>query len=122
MAAPAALSPAIESIDPATGEVIARLGLGLNWNALLERHGTAVAALALALAAVFASGFSDAAVLKKKDWACATWFVGLVSLAAWIAYSWTTACILAGAVVFASGLILLIIYYRHWKTDAKEPT
>src|SRR5579883_1528005 len=64
--------------------MIARLGLGLNWNALLERHGTAVAALVLA--AVFASGFFDALVLKKKDWACATWFLGIVSLAA-VAYN-----------------------------------
>ena|SRR5437868_3551722 len=97
--------------------MIARLGLGLNWNALLERHGIAVAALVLA--AVFASGFFDAVVLKKKDWACATWFLGLVSLAAWIAYSWTTASILAGAVVFASGLILLIVYYRSSKAEQK---
>ena len=51
----------------------ARLGLALNWNALLERHGTAMAVLALA--AVFASGFFDAAILKRTDWACATWFM-----------------------------------------------
>jgi hypothetical protein len=100
--------------------MIARLGLALNWNALFERHGTTIGALALA--AVFASGLFDAAILKKKDWACATWFLGLLSLSAWIAYSWTTASILAGAVVFASGLILLIVYYRNWKTDARKPT
>jgi hypothetical protein len=98
----------------------ARLGLALNWNALLERHGTAMAVLALA--AVFASGFFDAAILKRTDWACATWFMGLVSLTAWIAYSWTTASILAGAAVFASGLILLIVYYRSRKTAARKPT
>lgn len=76
----------------------------------------------LALAAVFASGVFDAAILKKKEWACATWFLGLVSLTAWIAYSWTTTSILAGAVVFASGLILLLVYYRNWKTGARKPT
>jgi|SRR5664280_824893 hypothetical protein len=100
--------------------MILRLGFVLNWNALLERHGTAMGVLALA--AVFASGVFDAAILKKKEWACATWFLGLVSLTAWIAYSWTTTSILAGAVVFASGLILLIVYYRNWKTGARKPT
>jgi len=100
--------------------MITGLVLMLNWNGLLERHGTVVGVLALA--AVFASGVLDAAILKKKDWACATWFLGLVSLAGWIAYSWTTASILAGAVVFASGLILLIVYYRNWKADAKKLT
>ena len=89
-------------------------------SALLEHHGTAVGVLALV--AVFASGMFDAVILKKKDWACATWFLGLVSLTAWIAYSWTTASILAGAVVFASGLILLIVYCRNWKADARKPT
>ena len=98
--------------------MIVRLGFVLNWNALLERHGTAMGVLALA--AVFASGVFDAAILKKKDWACATWFLGLVSLTAWITYSWTTTSIIAGAVVFASGLVLLIVYYRSWKTDAKR--
>ena len=96
--------------------MIVQLVLGLNWNALFERHRTGMAVLVLA--AVFASGFFDAAILRKKDWACATWFVGLVSLTAWIAYSWTTASILAGALVFVSGLILLTVYYRNWKTDA----
>jgi hypothetical protein len=99
--------------------MIARLRLALNWRALFEHHGTAVGVLALAV--VFASGIFDAVILKKKDWACATWFLGLVSLTAWIAYSWTTASILAGAVVFASGLILLIIYYRSSKTE-QEPS
>jgi hypothetical protein len=95
--------------------MIEGLALGLILSTLLERHGTAVAVLALG--AVFASGFFDAAVLKRKDWACATWFVGLMSLSAWIAYSWTSASILGGVVVFASGLILLIVYYRKSKTE-----
>jgi len=54
--------------------MITGLVLMLNWNGLLERHGTVVGVLALA--AVFASGVLDAAILKKKDWACATWFLG----------------------------------------------
>jgi len=91
--------------------MIARLGLALNWNALLVNHHTAMAVLALA--AVFASGFFDAVILKKKDWACATWFLGLASLTAWIAYSWTTASILAGVVVFVFGLALMTLYYRR---------
>lgn len=100
--------------------MIARLGLGLDWNSLLEHHGTAVRVVILA--GIFASGFFDAAFFKKKDWACATWFIGLAALTAWIAYSWTTAAFLAGAVVFASGLILLIVYYRRGKTDARKQT
>ena len=100
--------------------MIARLGLVLNWKALLERQDTAMGALALAV--VFASGLFDAAILKRKDWACATWFLGLLSLTAWIAYSWTTASILAGAVVFASGLTLLVLCHRNWKTDARKPS
>jgi hypothetical protein len=100
--------------------MMVRLGFVLSWNALLERHGTAMGVLALA--AVFASGVFDAAILKKKDWACATWFLGLVSLTAWIAYSWTTTSIVAATVVFASGMVLLIVYYRSSKTDARKPT
>lgn len=96
--------------------MIARLGLALNWNVLLERHGTAMGVLALA--AVFALGLFDAAILKKQDWACVTWFLGLVSLTAWTAYSWTTASILAGVLVLVSGLTVLILYYRSAKSDA----
>lgn len=92
----------------------------LSSDTLFRGHGTSLGVLALV--AVFASGFFDAVVLKKKDWACATWFVGLLSLTAWIAYSWTTGSIVAAAVVFASGLILLIVYYRNWKTDASKPS
>lgn len=100
--------------------MITGLSFALNWNEILERHGVAVGALALA--AVFALGIFDAVILKKKDWACAAWFLGLVSLTAWIAFSWTTASILAGAMVFACGLILLIVYYRSSKTEQEPST
>jgi hypothetical protein len=68
----------------------------------------------LALALLFASGLFDAAILKKKGLACVTWFMGIVALTVWISHSWTTASILAGAVVLASGVIVLIVYYRGW--------
>jgi hypothetical protein len=85
---------------------------GSEWgaNTVVDHHP--IAARVLLLAAIFASGCFEAVVLKSKALACTTWFICLGALTAWIAYSWTTASILAGAVVFASGLILLIVYYR----------
>jgi hypothetical protein len=100
--------------------VIACFGFAWGANAVVDHHP--IAARVLLLAAIFASGYFEAVVLKSRDAACSTWFICLGALTAWIAYSWTTASILAGAVVFASGLILLIVYYRSWKTDAGEPT
>jgi hypothetical protein len=90
--------------------VIARLELAFIWNELLEPRGTVLALLALA--AVFASGVFDALVLKKRDWACATWFLGIISLSAWMISSWTIPSIVAGGLVFALGLALLIVYYQ----------
>jgi len=98
--------------------VIVCLAFTLGSNAVVDHHPIAVRVLLLA--AIFASGYFEAVVLKSRNLACTTWFIGLGALTAWIAYSWTTASIVAGAVVFASGLILLIVYYRSWKTDARE--
>ncbi len=93
------------------------MNVASGWGTLTRYHSTVVAVAALV--AVFASGFFDAVVLKRKDWACATWFVGLVSLTVWIGYSWTTGSVVAAAVVFASGLTLLIVYYRRVSTDGR---
>jgi hypothetical protein len=72
-----------------------------NWGALLG------------LAIVFAFGLFDAVVPRRKDWACATWFIGLVATAAWIAFPLTISRICIGAVVFVIGLALLTVYYRR---------
>lgn len=90
--------------------MIACLGSAFDANSLVAQHP--IAARALLLAAIFASGCFEAFVLKLKNLACSTWFICLGALTAWIAYSWTTASMVAAAVVFASGLILLIVYYR----------
>jgi hypothetical protein len=60
--------------------MIAQPAFTLDWNAILERNGTVLSALVLAV--IFAPGAVDALILKKKDWACATWFLGVVSLSA----------------------------------------
>lgn len=99
--------------------MIACLGLIFDANAFVEHHP--IVARVLLLAAIFASGCFEAFVLKLKNLACSTWFICLGALTAWIAYSWTTASIVTAAVVFASGLILLIVYYRSSKTE-QEPS
>jgi hypothetical protein len=81
--------------------MIAALGVEWNWGAVLG------------LAVVFASGIFDALVLKRKDWACATWFIGLAATTAWIASGLTVARVCSGAVVFVAGLALMTMYYRR---------
>ena len=90
--------------------VIACFGSALDASAAIQRHP--VAARLLLLAAIFACGCFEAFILKSRALACATWFICLGSLTAWIAYSWTTAAIACAAVVFVSGLLALIVYYR----------
>lgn len=100
----------------------AMIAFWLAWDAhaFVEHHP--IAARVLLLAAIFASGCLEALVLKLKTLACTTWFICLGALSAWIAYSLTKASVIAAAVVFASGLILLIVYYRTSKTDAEKST
>lgn len=90
--------------------MIACFGLAFDANAGVDQH--LIAARVLLLAAIFASGCFEAFVLKLKTLACSTWFICLGALTAWIAYSWTIRSIVAAALVFASGVVLLIIYYR----------
>ena len=91
------------------------VGLGLGLDALLEHH-PAVARVFI-LAVIFASGYFEAAVLKARGLACVTWFLGLGALAAWIAYPWTPFRICAAALVFLSGLLLMVAYYRGARTN-----
>jgi hypothetical protein len=84
---------------------------------LLYNHPNA--ARVLVLAAIFASGWFDAAILKSKNAACATWFLGLGALTAWTALPWTTVRICLGTVVFVSGIILMIVYYIRAETGSQ---
>ncbi len=81
--------------------MIAQAAIEWNWGALLG------------LAVLFASGVFDAVVLKRKDWACATWFIGLAATTAWIASRLTAVRVGTGAVVFVAGLALMTAYYRR---------
>lgn len=90
--------------------VIHGYGMALDAIAVVEHHASAMRVLVLLV--IFASGCFEAIVLKSTL-ACTTWFIGLGALTAWIASSWTTASVIAAAVAFASGLILLTRYYRR---------
>jgi multisubunit Na+/H+ antiporter MnhC subunit len=63
------------------------------------------------LSAIFLFGLLEAAVFKQKDWACATWAVGIVALAVWIIYPGSEIRILLGLLVLVSGFALMILYY-----------
>lgn len=67
----------------------------------------------LILVGIFLFGYMEGALLKKKSWACATWFWGLAALTAWIVYPLTIVRICAGVAVFVLGLLALIAYYRE---------
>jgi hypothetical protein len=73
-------------------------------------HTVAVFAL---LGAIFLFGYLEGAVFKQRDWACATWILGLVGLAVWIVYPGTVIRIGVGALVLISGVILMTIYYKR---------
>jgi len=99
--------------------VIACFALALDANAVIEHHPVAVRVLLLA--AIFASGCFEAFVLKSRTLACTTWFICLGALTAWIVYPWTTASVIAAAVVFVLGLSLLIVFCRSGKADVRKP-
>ncbi len=75
-----------------------------------DKHSTTARVAVLGL--IFVSGYFDAAFLKNKSMACATWFPGLLALAIWIGFPLTPFRIIAGAMVFASGMALMVRYYR----------
>ena len=85
-------------------------GLGASLRSFLGSHRTVV--FILFLTAIFLYGWFEGAVYNQRDWACATWILGLLMLAAWIVYPGTTVRICLGAVVFVSGAMLMIVYYR----------
>jgi hypothetical protein len=74
----------------------------------------------LGLTVIFLIGYLEGAVLKRRDIACATWFWGLAALTAWIAYPLTIVRICIGAIVFVSGVILMITYYKRAKRGKDE--
>ena len=73
-------------------------------------HTLAVFAL---LVAIFLFGYLEGVVFKQRDWACATWILGLMGLAAWIIYPGTVVRICVGALVLISGVIFMTIYYKR---------
>lgn len=68
--------------------------------------------LVLLLAAILLFGCFEGFVVGRRDFACVTWFWGLLELTGWIAHPLTKPRICMGSVVFVSGLILIIVYYR----------
>jgi len=90
--------------------VIESDGLGASARSFLEGHRTIV--FILFLTAIFLYGWFEGAVYNQRDWACASWILGLLMLAAWIVYPGTTVRICLGVVVFVSGAWLMIVYYR----------
>jgi Flp pilus assembly protein TadB len=86
-------------------------------NSFIDNHSTVLRILLLT--AIFLSGYIDA-FLKMRDLASVTWFIGLGALTVWIVYPLTTIRICIGAIVFVSGIILIIIYYRGAKRDKED--
>jgi hypothetical protein len=82
---------------------------------MLEHHPIAVRVLLLA--AILASGFFEAFVLKMKGLACTTWFICVAALTAWIATLGTAASKVIAVMVFLSGFGLLVAYYRIGKGE-----
>jgi hypothetical protein len=67
----------------------------------------------LGLVMLFLFGLFDAVVARRRDWACAIWFIAVLGVAAWVAYPLTALRIVAGASIFLLGLALLAAYYRN---------
>ena len=67
----------------------------------------------------FLSGWFDAAFLRRKDLACATWAIGLAGLAIWIVYPLTIVRIFLGAVVALAGIVGLRAYYVNRSGQAR---
>ena len=89
-----------------------QLGLVYGAPGFLADHPTA--GPVLVLTAIFLFGCLEAAVLKQRDWACGTWFLGLMGLTGWIVYPLTTVHICLGVIAFVPGVILMILYSRRW--------
>jgi sorbitol-specific phosphotransferase system component IIBC len=88
-----------------------RIGLGVGVALFLDQHRTML--FVSLLIAIFLYGYFEGAVFKHRDWACATWIIGLLMLTAWIVYPATMVRIGGGIIVFVSGVALMTIYYRR---------
>jgi hypothetical protein len=75
----------------------------------------------LLLTGILAFGFLEGELLKKREWACATWFCGLSAFTIWIVYPMTALRIAVGATVFVLGLGLISFYYVGGTSQSKEP-
>ncbi len=76
-----------------------------------ESHHTIV--LSLLLMAIFLYGWFEGTVYERRDWACASWIMGILILTAWIVYPATAVRICLGAAVFVGCVVGMIIYYRR---------
>ena len=76
-------------------------------------HLSHTVALFALLTAIFLFGLLEGVVFKQPAWACATWIVGLMGLAAWIVYPGTVVRICLGALIVISGVILMTIYGNY---------
>jgi hypothetical protein len=81
--------------------------------AFVEHHP--IAARVLLLTGIFFFGFLEGSVIKKREWACVTSFVGLGGVTAWIAYPLTIARVCLAGTTFAAGIVLMVIYYNSGK-------
>ena len=88
-----------------------QLALDFSLRALVDAHP--VVSRVLVLAVIFMSGYLDVALLGRRDLACVTWFGGLVALTGWIAYPWSPARIVGGALVFLIGIVSMVVYCRR---------
>jgi hypothetical protein len=91
--------------------VIMQIGFGGGFMAAFEHHATILRILVLLM--IFLTGcFEGFLEPRHRDLACATWFLGLGALTAWIVYPLTTVRICLGVGAFVLGLVLMIVYYQ----------
>jgi hypothetical protein len=81
-------------------------------NAFIDHYPTT--ANVLMLTVIFLGGYL-LAVLKLRRLAALDWFMGLGGLSGWISTPHTIVRICIGAIVFVSGMTLMIIYFRRTK-------
>jgi len=84
-----------------------KLALGL----LIQDHPSPLLTILL-LVGLLVCGWLEAVVFRRRDWACATWFIGLAGLAFWIASPLTPGRIWLGVITFICGLSVMVIFYR----------
>ena len=72
------------------------------------------------LIGIFLFGLFDKIVFKRKDWAYATWFLGLLAITAWIVYPMTTFRISLGLIFLIISTGILIICDKNSRYNKAE--